>query len=238
MTSMPLGIDRRPDPSAGRGRLVVHRPRPLRVLLRVEDALVRHGLLHLLADVTEIDVVPDEAELVVLDSIDLVASAGPSSADGQVPRVLLLHDGLDDRDVLDAVRAGVDAVVARTASADEIVEVVRSIGRGEATLDRASAAAVVRALRVEQLDDTPVLSLREQEVVDLVVRGLDNRSIAVRLFIAESTVKFHLRRIRAKLGARSRTELVAIVVGDAAGAVRRSPAPPVRPPVRIRPTRP
>ncbi len=224
MSTMPMG-------SVAEAPLTMHRPRPVRIGLQVEDHLVRHGLQHLLSTVDELDLVGPDAEILVID-----AMAPAPSTQGSEARLVLLHDGMDDASVLAAVRAGVSALVARSASPEEIVAVVRWVARGGDTLDRASAAAVVRALQTEAGPPPVALTVREQEVVDLVVRGLDNRRIGQQLFIAESTVKFHLRRIRAKLGARSRTELVAIAVRDAPAEInRRQPAPPRRP---ARPARP
>lgn len=53
------------------------------------------------------------------------------------------------------------------------------------------------------------LSLREREVVELVVKGLSNREIGAMLFVTEKTVKFHLTNIFAKLGIRTRAQLIA-----------------------------
>ncbi len=187
------------------------RTAPVRTGLQVADSLVRHGLLHLLDGVDEVEVVQRGAEVVVQDSVGFVPPPGTHAVGA---RVVLLHDGIDDAGVLAAVRAGVSALVARSASAEEITAVVQWVAGGGETLDRSSASAVMRALRADPEPSAASLSDREQEVLDLVVRGLDNRSIGQRLFIAESTVKFHLRRIRTKLGARSRTELVAIAMGS------------------------
>ena len=59
----------------------------------------------------------------------------------------------------------------------------------------------------------PVLSDREQEIVELVTRGLSTGQIAEVASITQNTVKQHLKRIFGKLGVHSRTELVAVASG-------------------------
>jgi DNA-binding NarL/FixJ family response regulator len=54
------------------------------------------------------------------------------------------------------------------------------------------------------------LTQREEQVLELVKQGLTNREIARTLWIAESTVKAHIHHVLQKLGARSRTEAVAL----------------------------
>jgi ATP/maltotriose-dependent transcriptional regulator MalT len=54
------------------------------------------------------------------------------------------------------------------------------------------------------------LSDREQQILQIAAGGLPNREIAQQLWISEATVKSHLKRIFDKLGARNRTEAVAI----------------------------
>ena len=77
-----------------------------------------------------------------------------------------------------------------------------------------AAALPVYGARVSGRDSTPppVLSRRELEVVELVVDGLTNVEIAVRLGITERTVQAHVAAARAKLGARSRTQLAVMVL--------------------------
>ena len=60
------------------------------------------------------------------------------------------------------------------------------------------------------------LTRRELEVADLVARGLTNRQIAERLYIAERTVEGHVERIRAKLNVRSRTQVGASIARERA----------------------
>lgn len=77
-----------------------------------------------------------------------------------------------------------------------------------------------RPLANLEMTDLFGLSPREREVLEVVVLGLDNRAIAARLFIAEETVKCHVKAILRKLGARDRTHAVALALG--AGAMFRS----------------
>ncbi|WP_105968130.1 LuxR C-terminal-related transcriptional regulator [Streptomyces geranii] len=102
-------------------------------------------------------------------------------------------------------------------------EIVRAVGRGvyeeafaagRAAKNRAEAIAlaldivVVRAATDTSVDRNP-LSLREQEVVELVAQGLSNKQIATRLFLSPRTVDRHMENIRAKLSSFRRTQIAA-----------------------------
>lgn len=71
--------------------------------------------------------------------------------------------------------------------------------------DRELKAGGVRAVRTERAPED--LTPQEQAVTDLVVQGLSNREVAAQLFVSPKTVQYHLTRVFAKLGVRSRTEL-------------------------------
>lgn len=68
--------------------------------------------------------------------------------------------------------------------------------------------------RVRPLELTP----REQQVLQLITNGLDNKSVASALSVAEGTVKFHINNIFMKLGVRDRTQ--AVVYGLKLGLVK------------------
>jgi two-component system, LuxR family, response regulator FixJ len=80
--------------------------------------------------------------------------------------------------------------------------------------DEALVAAIERALTGTVAEWTPsppraaTLSIREREVMHLVVEGLDNRRVGERLGISPRTVEVHKARLMAKLGARNLAELI------------------------------
>ena len=89
------------------------------------------------------------------------------------------------------------------------MRVVDVVAAGECAMDASSTAAVLRAVRSETENAALVLTAREQEVLALVAAGLPNKTIASQLFVAEATVKFHVRNIMDKLGVHRRVEVVA-----------------------------
>jgi len=101
-----------------------------------------------------------------------------------------------------ALRAGADGIVLDGQLDLALVPTARAVA--------AEQLSVPRAMRLQIAP--PPLSFREKQILDLIVRGLTNREIAGELFIAESTVKTNLSSIFTKLGAHSRSEVVARVL--------------------------
>ena len=111
----------------------------------------------------------------------------------------------------------------KDAPAEQLVEAIRVVARGDALL----APSVTRALidQIARLPDTSAdsfpgvgeLTERELDVIKLLARGRSNREIADDLFVGEATVKTHVGRILAKLGARDRVQ--AVVVAYESGLV-------------------
>jgi DNA-binding NarL/FixJ family response regulator len=88
----------------------------------------------------------------------------------------------------------------------ELVQVIRQVHAGKKGIPPAIAAHLAEHLSDEEL--TP----REVEVLQTIAGGNRNRDIAEQLFISEETVKVHIKHIMEKLGARDRTEAIAIAV--------------------------
>lgn len=102
---------------------------------------------------------------------------------------------------------GVDALVLEDDLDRCLALSVRSACAGQVSLPRSVRSTLAR----------PVLSVREKQVLGLVVLGLTNGEIAHKLRLSESTVKSHLSSSFTKLGVRSRGEAAALILDPAAG---------------------
>lgn len=125
-------------------------------------------------------------------------------------RVVLLTAGLEDDQLLDAIRAGARGVVLKDMAPQLLVEAVRTVLRGGQWLEKGlGGRALTKLLQRERglQEASRFLTPRELEIVRMVARGLRNRAIAEKLFITEGTVKVHLHNIYEKLGVDGRVEL-------------------------------
>ncbi len=122
--------------------------------------------------------------------------------------ILVLTTFLDDQLVLRAVRAGARGYVLKDVDTSGLVRAIRDVARGESAFDARSGAAMVRGLNQPTAGEAEHLTPREREVLTLLARGLSNRDIGARLYISETTAKFHVGNILRKLGVKRRAEAV------------------------------
>lgn len=122
--------------------------------------------------------------------------------------VLVLTTFLDDQLVLRAIRVGARGYVVKDVDTSGLVRAIRDVSRGGSAFDARSAAAMVRGLNAPEPTDAQHLTEREQEVLRLLARGNSNRAIGEKLFISETTAKFHVGNILRKLGVSRRAEAV------------------------------
>ncbi|WP_144749942.1 response regulator [Curtobacterium pusillum] len=172
------------------------------------------------------DVILMDVRMPELDGIEATRRITAAPADRPVRVVMLTTFDIDDY-VFDALRAGASGFLLKDASADELVQAVRTVAEGDSLLAPRVTRHLVEAFvagplpaepRTEVLD---VLTDRERDVFLLVARGRSNGEIAADLFIAEQTVKTHVGRILAKLQLRDRVH--AVVLAYETGLV--TPAP-------------
>ena len=89
-----------------------------------------------------------------------------------------------------------------------LIRAIRDISRGGSAFDARSAAAMVRGIHAGSVESDKKLTAREQEVLELLSRGMSNVEIGKKLFISDTTVKFHVGNILRKLGVSRRAEAV------------------------------
>jgi len=198
----------------------------VRVLVVGDDVLARAGLVGMLATWPELVTVVGqvsateaspplaEADALLWDTGmpaggDL-RSGGGTGLDGawlddvDQPVVALVND---DRQAAAALAVGARAVLPRDAPAERIVAALAASQQGLIAVDESFAEALgPRRGRAEPLLEP--LTPREVEVLGLIAEGLPNKTIAARLGISESTVKFHVNAILGKLGVESRSEAI------------------------------
>jgi len=206
---------------------------PVRVLVVDDQALVREGLMTLLAaapDITPVAAAADGEEAVALSSrhrpdvvlmdlrmprLDGVEATRRIREAQPETEIVVLTTHADDDSILDALRAGARGYLTKDAGIAEISRAVHAAADHHALLDpvvqsRLIAAAGAGAAR----RPTPPTSLpddltpREAEVLSLIARGLSNAEIAAALVVSEATVKTHVNHLFAKIGARDRAQAV------------------------------
>jgi DNA-binding NarL/FixJ family response regulator len=128
-------------------------------------------------------------------------------------RVLVLTTYADEASILPALRAGAAGYLTKDASAEQIESAIRAVHAGQTHLDPAVQQQLVASMVSQPAAPTPVadhdgLTAREIEVLALIADGLSNAEIGERLVLSNATVKTHINRIFAKVGARDRTQAV------------------------------
>jgi DNA-binding NarL/FixJ family response regulator len=205
---------------------------PVRVLIVDDDDLMRAGLESVLASDESVQVVGDigdgraavestrerRPDVVLMDirmpSLDGIAATREVLAASPDVKVVILTTFEEDDYIFGALNAGASGFLLKRTRPEELIAAIHTIASGDSLLSpsvtrrvidrmaREPAPAVSASRRLDAL--TP----REREVLELVARGLSNGEIATALFVEESTVKSHVKRILMKLGLRDRVQAV------------------------------
>lgn len=206
--------------------------RDLRIVVVAPHALPRLGLVRLLESLDGVAVVahaaatsdgerlatehqPDvvlvDGELAAIDGMRMIAavkSVAPSV------NVLLLADRASQMQVETALEAGADGYTLKDISLSELHATIERVAGGDTVLHPDVASVVARRLAANGKEKANNLTPRQREILRLLAAGLENKQIARQLGIGVHTVKTHVSRVLAKLGAASRTEAVVVALRD------------------------
>lgn len=200
----------------------------IRVLIADDHAIVREGLravisgqpdLQLIAEATDGEQAVQLArtlqpDVIVLDLImprkSGVEAIREIRKENPQARILVLTSFAEEDQVLSAIRAGALGYLLKDSSPKELIEAVRGLHRGEASLHPAVAQKLVLGFRQAPPTESPpeTLTEREKQVLAGMSRGLSNQAIADELRVGEGTVRFHVSNILAKLHLENRTQAV------------------------------
>jgi DNA-binding NarL/FixJ family response regulator len=218
---------------------------PVRVLVVDDDDLMRAGLRAVLSSDATVDVVGEASdgrgavdevrrrrpEVVLMDvrmpNLDGIAATRELLAASAELKVVILTTFEQDDYIFGALSAGAAGFLLKRTSPEELIAAIHTVAAGDSLLSPSITRRVINRMAQlppvdagldERLDE---LTPREREVLEQVARGLSNREIAAALFIEESTVKTHVKRILMKLHLRDRVQ--AVIFGYESGLVRAGP---------------
>jgi DNA-binding NarL/FixJ family response regulator len=140
-------------------------------------------------------------------------------AEGHPARILVLTGLTDEHLVFEAIRAGVDGYLEKTAGVRFVADALRRVARGERVLTRDQERVVVSELgrlarRTRATSGAQsTLTDREVEVLELVALGLSVKQVGSRLRLSPRTVETHLSKLYRKLGARNRVQALSRAAG-------------------------
>jgi DNA-binding NarL/FixJ family response regulator len=209
---------------------------PIRVLLADDLALVRQGIRALLSAVEDVEIVAEAAStedvvrlvgekapnVVLMDqdmpSNTLQATRAIKEASPQI-EVVIMTDRLDDVKALQAIEAGATGYILKDIPVANLAAALRAVCNGRAFFHpEVTRKMMERLLQITREQRSKLrlesegLTQREMEILIELARGSTDREIATKFFLAEGTVKTHIRHILRKLGVRNRTQAVAYVL--------------------------
>lgn len=205
----------------------------LRVILVDDHEIVRQGLKALLEVEDDIEVIGeasggDQAVEVVRSYKPDVVVMDVRMPDGggveacreirdQVPetKVIMLTSFSDDEALFNSIMAGAAGFVLKQIRGGDLVDAIRTVGRGESLLDPGVTTRVLERLRKAKFEDKDPklsrLSPQEERILDMIGEGLTNRQIAERIHLSDKTVKNYVSTILQKLEVARRAEAASYV---------------------------
>jgi DNA-binding NarL/FixJ family response regulator len=208
----------------------------IRVLVVGEHALLRQGLVGLLAQGKQIEAVDTATsaqeilasarqfrpDVILADGwasdsscvhlLDLLRTVDPE------PKVILLSVDAPDRMLLEALRAGVRGLLDPSADVAQLIDSVIEVTRNETFVSKRLIKRLISRLASDEdgrdgsSGGVASLTERERQILRAVAAGRTNRAIAATLYLSEGTIRAHMRSIMRKLNAANRVQAATLAL--------------------------
>lgn len=199
----------------------------IRILLVDDQSIIREGLASLLCTQSDLEIVGEadngqnaiaqatslNPDVILMDVrmpiMDGVAAIKVLSQQAPEIKILVLTTFDDDEYVTQAIASGAKGYLLKDTPSAELAQAIRSIYSGYTQL---GPGLLEKALGTNPPNSVTIppeleeLTIREQEVLELIAQGYNNREIAAELYITERTVKNHVNSILRRLNLRDRTQ--------------------------------
>lgn len=197
---------------------------PIRILIADDHPIVRQGLAAIIGrkpDMTVVAEASDGREAVDLfrqhrpdvtlmdlrmPHLDGVEAIAVLRTDDRNARIIILTTYDTDEDIYRGLRAGAVAYVLKGTSLTELLDIIRAVHAGQTRIPSDIAAKLAARM------NAPDLTVREMEVLGLIVAGQSNKAIGSTLHISEGTVRAHINNILGKLGVSDRTQAATLAL--------------------------
>lgn len=206
-------------------------PAPIRVVIVDDHAVVRSGLATFLLAFDDLELVGEasdgqeameicqqvQPDVVLMDLVmpKMDGATATRLIREQQPdiQVIALTSFKENELMYDVLEAGAIGYLMKNISVDELANAIRAAHAGQSTLAPEATQALLHAATQPSpptidYDLTP----REQDVLALMAKGLNNPQIAEQLIVSRATIRFHVSNILSKLNVTSRTEAVALAI--------------------------
>jgi two-component system, NarL family, response regulator len=111
-----------------------------------------------------------------------------------------------EEEIFRALEAGAQGYLLKDMRTEDLVEAIRAVHRGERWIAPLAAARLAERLTRKELSD------RELEILAFLAQGKSNKEIAGALFLAEDTIKWHMKSLLEKLGTHDRTQAAVLAI--------------------------
>lgn len=202
--------------------------KPIRLFVVDDHALFRRGLIGLLTDMEDFEVVGEAAsgeealravpkthpDIVLLD-VNMPGLSGVETLRalreaGQKMSAMMLTISQDETDLVGAIMAGASGYLLKNAEPETLRRTLLDVAAGKSVLSPEITTQVFKLMRRSQSARShDLVSGRELEVLRCLARGLTTAQVSTQLFISENTVKTHIRHVLEKLEVSNRAEAVA-----------------------------